>query len=175
MGAARESRQRGANRFGTTGGVISGLARILELALDDVDLSLAEYRLLGFCALEPANPSEIAAWLSVGQQNLSRQIDSLVTRELLDRTVDENDRRRVVLSVTHEGRSLLRAADAGIDRMLSHIAGRLKAADRQALRDGFLAAEQAMNSIWDFAIEQPQHQPGSRNASHRGRAPTNDP
>lgn len=158
------SRRAGTQKFGSPGSVISGLARMMELALTEVDLTLAQYRIIGFCAMDPANPSELAAWLSVPQQNLTRQIDSLVDLGLLQRATDPTDRRRVVLTVTQAGSARIESAEREIDRYLDLILKKLDPVDATRFREGLALAGVSMSRAWDLAIERPELQPGATTA-----------
>jgi DNA-binding MarR family transcriptional regulator len=51
------------------------------------------------------SPTDLAATLGVSKQAASALADTLVVRGYLTRTVDEADRRRVLLALTDRGRS----------------------------------------------------------------------
>jgi DNA-binding MarR family transcriptional regulator len=65
--------------------------------------------------------SEVIRWLGVSKQTAGQLVDTLVLRGYLERTVDDEDRRRLRVSVTDRGRAvaaLAREAIARIDEQL---------------------------------------------------------
>jgi DNA-binding MarR family transcriptional regulator len=79
--------------------------------------------------------SDIAAALGVSQPTATGVIDRLVDRSLVARTTDEEDRRRVVVVLTKEGRGRVDAMRcAGADAAWQAVE-RLSADEQQALFD----------------------------------------
>jgi long-chain acyl-CoA synthetase len=115
----RPRTQRGAGR------TVAWLAKQAELGLADLDLSLAQYRVLGLLTEGSAVSSAIAERLAVRPPSVTALIDGLEARGLVDRRTIEGDRRRVSLVVTPEGRRAIAAADAALDARLSAIAAML--------------------------------------------------
>lgn len=73
------------------------------------------------------SPTDLARNLGVSKQAASALADTLVVRGYLVRTVDDLDRRRVVLTLTDRGRAAARAsarATASIDLRLIEVVGR---------------------------------------------------
>lgn len=102
--------------------MIARLARQVELAAVTVDLTLSQYRVLALLAEGPEAASALAEKLAVSRPSVTGVIDGLASRQLVTRRHDEGDRRRIGLDLTSEGRRLLAAADAEIDRRLRDIA-----------------------------------------------------
>lgn len=127
---------------------VVALSRVVELAVDEVDLSVAQYRILGYCARGPTTPGDVARWLSVRKQNITRQIESLVGAGYLVRDVDVDDRRRVVLHLTRSGRAILRAGDRAIDRSIEGVLALLPAKDSAAADRGLEALDTALREGW---------------------------
>ncbi len=77
--------------------------------------------------------SDLAAWQGVDRSTVTPQVRRLESRGLVERRVDEQDRRAVLLVATERGRDLHRtlAEDRGryLDAQLAH----WSASDRQAL------------------------------------------
>jgi DNA-binding MarR family transcriptional regulator len=134
-------------------GAILGLARLTEHALDEVGLSLAQYRLLGFCAITPRTPSEVAIWLSVRKQSVTRQLDALVQAGLLDRTVDPGDRRRLLHGATAAGWEVLDRGQAVVDDYLALVLATVDPPDRDLVQAGLAAAGRALNRAWDLIAD----------------------
>lgn len=66
----------------------------------------------------PATPSELAKRMEVSMPTISKTIDVLERRGLIERAADETDRRRVQLTMTQDGRSTLRRVlDSGIEQL----------------------------------------------------------
>lgn len=99
------------------------LARQAELALTETCLSLPQYRVLGLLAEGRSLPSSMADRLDVRRPSITAVVDGLVTRGLVLREHDEEDRRQVTHSLTEAGRELLATADNRVDERLRAIAG----------------------------------------------------
>ena len=91
--------------------VLARLARGVEVACQKANLSLAQYRLLGFIAKSPQRASELASRASVSRPTLTSLIDGLADRGLVRREQVEGDRRGINLEVTPEGAAALGLAD----------------------------------------------------------------
>ena len=98
------------------------LARQVELALVEVDLSLPQYRILIYLDEGKVAASALADKLAVSRPSVTAVVDGLVTRGLVERHHDPTDRRRVGHDLTAEGRLLLKRGDESVDRRLSEIA-----------------------------------------------------
>jgi DNA-binding MarR family transcriptional regulator len=66
---------------------------------------------------------------------MSKLIDGLVTRELIERGPEAGDRRRVALSLTADGKALLALVHDDTQSYLSTLLGGLSAAERAAIVD----------------------------------------
>jgi DNA-binding MarR family transcriptional regulator len=131
--------------------IIVALARLLDLAVEGAGLTVAQYRLLGFFARGPSTPSEIAHWLGVRKQSVTRQLDALVQEGLLARRVDEHDRRRVVHTVTPAGRRVLDGAEAAIEAYLEAVLATVSPTRAASVRRGLDTAGIAFTRAWDQA------------------------
>jgi long-chain acyl-CoA synthetase len=110
--------------------VVARLAKQVERALSEVDLSLAQYRLLGNLAQGPSLASTLAERLIVSRPSVTALADGLVERGLVTRTAAEIDRRQVLHVLTEDGIKILRTADEAIERRLHNLADHLSEADR---------------------------------------------
>jgi long-chain acyl-CoA synthetase len=95
--------------------VTAWLAKRVELALAQVDLTLPQYRVLGVLVEGSAAASGLAGRLAVRPSSVTAIIDGLVARGLVDRTHQEDDRRRIALRLTEEGERVLAEADLTVD------------------------------------------------------------
>ncbi len=108
------------------GRTVARLARYVELSLQPLELTVAQYRVL--CALDSGAEasSSLAEKLAVSAPSVTTVVDGLVTRGFVDRRHDSGpDRRRVSISLTPEGRRLADAARVAVARRLSSILERL--------------------------------------------------
>ncbi|MHB8632955.1 MAG: MarR family winged helix-turn-helix transcriptional regulator [Thermoplasmatota archaeon] len=79
------------------------------------DLSMPQFRFLHMLRTKPEDSlSAIAEDLGVSPPALSRMVDGLVERGLVERTTASGDRRRVELALTPAGDALMREVRAGI-------------------------------------------------------------
>jgi long-chain acyl-CoA synthetase len=108
-----------------TGRAVTWLARQVEVVLSELDLSLAQYRLLALLEERPEVASALADKLTVSRPSVTTVVDGLVARGLVERDHDTNDRRRVNHALTEDGRKLLHHADeiveSGLEGVLSHL------------------------------------------------------
>lgn len=123
------------------------LARAVENALGEVDLSLPQYRMLVFLDdLGSSAASALAGRLGVSRPSVTALVDGLVARGMAERTADPTDRRRVAHVITPAGRAALDAADAAVMARLAALADKIPAAERQGARDGLVAWLGALNA-----------------------------
>ena len=101
------------------------LAKQVELAVHELDLSLAQYRLIGNLADGPSQASTLAELLIVSRPSVTALADGLVERGLIARMGADGDRRRVMHVLTDEGRKVLTGADEAIERRLTLLTGHL--------------------------------------------------
>jgi long-chain acyl-CoA synthetase len=120
---------------GTYGRVAAWLSKRVEVALGDLDLTLPQYRVLGILAEGSAAASGLADRLAVRRPSITAIIDGLVTRGFVERTHEDNDRRRIALTLTDDGARIIAEADRSVDAYLASIATCLPGKDEaMALR-----------------------------------------
>jgi long-chain acyl-CoA synthetase len=120
------------SRLYNPGRTAARLAKQVELGLATVDLSLSQYRILGLLTEGSAMSSSLAERLAVRPPSVTAVIDGLVARGLVDRTHNENDRRRISLGITAEGQAVLESADRAVNGRLEQIAAGLPSARSSA-------------------------------------------
>jgi DNA-binding MarR family transcriptional regulator len=86
-------------------------------------------------ATEPATLNQVAAKVHRGAPAISRAIDGLVRAGLVDRQADPENRRRLALRLTEDGREYMDRAPAA-DRSLEGRLGKLAASELRALERG---------------------------------------
>lgn len=95
------------------------LAKSVEVALQEVDLSPSQYRLLAFLDEAPSAATALASKLSVTRPSLTALVDGLASRGYVVRTTDPADRRRVTHEISASGRDAVAAADRAIQGRLA--------------------------------------------------------
>jgi long-chain acyl-CoA synthetase len=142
-------------QLGMTGGrVVARLVRHLEAALDPLDLSLPQYRLLGFLAEGETPSSKLATSMAVSPPSVTAVVDGLVARGLVERRSDATDRRRFPLVLTDAGRDVLARANGAVGQRLGEILGYLD--DRRA------AAARTSLGHWQAGLD--RHREAKRQA-----------
>jgi DNA-binding MarR family transcriptional regulator len=121
------------------------VARVAANAVADVELTLAQYRVMVFVDGVDRPANEVARLLDVSPSTLTSVVDGLCTRDLVRRRSDPSDGRRVVLSITEHGQRRLAAADAEVARRLSGLLGRLGDERAAAALDGLDLLNEAMD------------------------------
>jgi long-chain acyl-CoA synthetase len=127
--------------------VAARLAKVVERALTELDLSLAQYRLLGNLAHGASPASTLAERLIVSRPSVTALADGLVERGLIARHGAEGDRRRVMHVLTPTGHKMLKDADGAIEARLDILASELGEPDRRRAYKGLDAWGRALDSL----------------------------
>ena len=108
----------------TTGAAraVARLAKQVEVAIGPLDLSLPQYRVLALLGDGSTASSVLARKLAVSPPTVTAVVDGLVARGLVERQADPEDRRRLTLLLTRDGKRVLAAADAAAETRLDEIA-----------------------------------------------------
>ena len=115
-------------------------ARLVEQLGSDMAAAKARGQqralLVAVAETEPATLNQIAAKVRRGAPAVSRAIDTLVRAGLIDRQPDPDNRRRLALKLTEEGRRRLSSPPAA-DSSLEGRIGKLAHSELRALERGF--------------------------------------
>ena len=111
----------GAPAVRKVGRTAAWIAKQVELGLEEVGLSLPQYRVLSLLDAGPEISSALADRLAVRPPSVTAVVDGLVARDLVERSHLEDDRRRVSHVLTASGRYLLASADEAVERRLVDI------------------------------------------------------
>ena len=128
--------------------IVVRLAKVVELALGDLGLTVNQYRALTLIADGTPSMREFAIRLAMRPSNLSTLIDGLVSRGLVSAERDTADRRRVILSLTSRGSALLSRAEARTGAALARVAS-YDRAHEQALLTSIEDWQLALDGIAD--------------------------
>jgi DNA-binding MarR family transcriptional regulator len=124
---------------------VSGLQRRLRAQDASVDIAPTCRGILGrLMRIGVANATEIAELEHLQPQSLTRSLKSLADAGLIDRWVDEDDRRRTSLAITEEGEALLRDT---IRKRVAWLAQVMETRFSQTERDTLRAAAFLMERI----------------------------
>jgi len=129
------------------GRVAARLAKQVERALNDVHLSLPQYRVLANLSDGPSAASELAERLIVSRPSVTAIADGLVERGLVERRAAVNDRRTVMHVLTDHGLEVLASADEAIERRLHAMAEHLSEGDRRKAFAGLHAWRKALDAL----------------------------
>ncbi|MEA3203165.1 MAG: hypothetical protein QOI63_840, partial [Thermoplasmata archaeon] len=104
------------------------------------DLSMPQFRFLSILAREPDRSlGDIAEELGVSPPALSKLVDGLVERGLVERGADAADRRRLSLAITSAGRKLVAGfrsqLEEGLAQRLATLPARTQSSIVAALRE----------------------------------------
>ena len=131
----------------SAGRVAARLAKQVERALADVDLSLPQYRLLANLSEGPSGASALAERLIVSKPSVTALADGLVERAFIERRPSPGDRRGVIHVLTDKGKRVLADADEAIGRRLATIASELGSAERRRAFGGLEAWGRALDRL----------------------------
>jgi DNA-binding MarR family transcriptional regulator len=123
----------------TPGAIAARFARLVEQLGGDAATAKAMGQqrdlLAAVGAIEPATLNQVAATVQRGAPAVSRAIDALVRANLVDRQADPDNRRRLQLRLTVEGREHLNRPPPA-DQSLEGRLGKLAASELRALERG---------------------------------------
>ena len=121
------------------------LSKRLEVALAGVEMSLPQFRLLGFLSSRPEAASVLASQMAVSPPTVTNLVDGLVARGFVERMTDPDDRRRVRHDLTPAGRAALAAASATLAERLDTLAAHLSPAQARRAVEGL--------ELWNVALD----------------------
>ena len=100
--------------------------------------------MLAFLSLGPSMGMALAEWLALSPPSVSAHVDALVRRGFVTRERDEDDRRRVQLTVTPQGEQALAEADRVVGDRLQEVLDLLPPDRQAAAIDGLAAIDEAL-------------------------------
>ena len=102
-----------------------------------IEVSIPQFRTLVFISRHSgASLSDAADHIGLTLPSMSTMIDGLVSRNLVIRRTDPQDRRRMTLTLTERGRTTLRGARESTLTYLSELLRNVTTSDRAALVRG---------------------------------------
>ncbi len=98
------------------------------------DISVPQFRAMAYINRhEGASLSDLSTHIGLTLPSMSKLIDGLVSRKLISRTNDSQDRRRVCLALTPQGHEELKAAYSHTQEYLAEKMSRLAEEDIKAI------------------------------------------
>jgi len=120
------------------------------------DLRVPELRSLAFLRHSPgSNLTDLAEYIGVSLPSMSKLVDTLAYRGFIDRQPDPTDRRRVRLSLTEEGLSVLSKAREAVKTAFAAKLARLAASDIETVTVGM----RFLRQLFDGSPEENAVQP----------------
>ncbi len=120
-------------------------------------LTLVQVRVLRRLARQPQSLGQLGSELALAPPSVTRLVDRLEERGLIERHRDDEDRRKVVATLTDEGKRLVSAIPFLEETAIHTAVDRMKVADREriatALRDFNGAVRQVEDELLVAAIE----------------------
>ncbi|HZK72751.1 MAG TPA: MarR family transcriptional regulator [Clostridia bacterium] len=121
------------------------------------ELTLVQVRVLRRLAKHPQSLGQLGTELALEPPSITRLVDRLEERGLIERQRDLEDRRKVVATLTDEGRRLVSATPFLEGTAIRISAERMKVADRErigaALRDFNAAVRLVEDELMAAAVE----------------------
>lgn len=121
------------------------LGRQMEFALGRAGITLPQYRLLALMSEGSAGGAVLADKLRVSRPTVTGIVEGLVTRGLVRREEDPDDRRRMRVSMTPPGKAALESADEAVAVRLVELLGCVPADRAQAAIEGLRVIHEALD------------------------------
>lgn len=137
------------------GRAAAALSRLLEDALEHVDLTVSQYRLLEFLSHGSRAATVLADYLTVSRPSITSLADGLAGRGYLTREPDPRDRRRVLHVITDEGRQAVRAADTAFEETMRELLRHIDEDDAATLDAGLSALAIAVTNLREQTLASP--------------------
>ncbi len=121
------------------------------------DLSVPQFRALVFTNRNPGTAlSPLADHLGLTLPSTSKMVDHLVLQGYLDRQSSRQDRRKLTLQITPQGKSILEASYQATQRQLQALFENLSAKERE----GLLAYLRILRSLFELPQNHPSQEMG---------------
>ena len=125
---------------------VARLSKVVENALDEVGLSLPQYRLMVLLADGSDVATALARRLTVSRPSITALADGLVDRGFVERLADPVDRRRVNHTLTPAGHAALGEGDRSIRARLETVVAHLPARRQRAAVEGLALWIEALDA-----------------------------
>jgi DNA-binding MarR family transcriptional regulator len=107
-------------------------------------LSVPQFRTLAYLDRCPGSALlDVTAHIGLMAPSMSKLVDGLIARKLMNRHTSTADRRRVTLSLTAQGKAMLQRARRHLRLRLAEVLTTLTEAENQTIQDAFAILRQA--------------------------------
>lgn len=141
------------------------LSKLVEVALDDIGLSLPQYRMMVLLADDSSVATALAQRLTVSRPSITALADGLVQRGFVERVPDAADRRRVTHSLTAAGRAALSRGDESIQSRLQTTVSHLPARKQRAAMEGLALWLEALDLAREVREEGKENEAASQSVT----------
>ena len=117
---------------------------IHDQAMEDFQITLAQFHILRHIRSGLDSVSELAKTGKISRPAISRGVDSLVIKGLVNRSTDSKDRRHIQLSLTTEGETLLDELFGNNRQWMASKMISLSEADLKTIQQGLDALQKAL-------------------------------
>lgn len=122
--------------------------------LRTTDLTVPQFRTLSYLSHNPgASLSAVAEFIGLTLSSMSILVNALVDRNLVERATDSKDRRRVHLTVTQPGRSMLEKTLQATEAYLAEMVAGLSDSERTIIVEGL----EILRPLFAPGATSPQH------------------
>ena len=104
-----------------------------ELRKSGETIEISQWSTLKRISRSPCTMSELARYKGVGLPTISKSVDMLVRRGLVERWVDKADRRQTLVRLTPAGKRLLMSCRKALEAFLDRRLASLTEAERDAI------------------------------------------
>jgi DNA-binding MarR family transcriptional regulator len=115
-------------------------------------LTLAQVRVLRWLAKQPRSLGQLGADLALAPPSITRLVDRLQERGLIERHRDDEDRRKVLASLTPEGRQLVSAIPFLEGTPMRIAVDRMAVADRNRIADAIHEFNAAVRQAEELSL-----------------------
>ena len=130
-----------------TGSRLMRVVRRAVRASSPTTISISGLKTLGFLLDSPgACLSDVADHLFVGVPTASKLVDDLAERGYLARAADSNDRRKLTLTLTADGKEFITTAARPAQERIAEMLARLPEKDRARVREGLVVLRAMLES-----------------------------
>lgn len=121
--------------------------RRLAREIEGATLTVPQFRVLAYVALQPCTNKQLAEWQGVSLPAISRMVDSLVRRKLLVRSQDTIDRRQVQLQLSKKGKNELERLRKSLQIKLAEHIKMLEESDKKVFAAGLTVLKELFSEV----------------------------
>ncbi len=123
---------------------------LFKVVLKEVGADMAPHHMMIMKMLQESGPlssSEIGEMLSIAKSQITHSVDKLVKLGLVEREHDTEDRRKIEISLTNKGRSILEKVDKTIGNHLKEKLAILSDDELEKLTESFRYIAEAFSKL----------------------------